>query len=163
MKCPNCKSELQTDHAFCPKCGFDLRIKKTETSNKVASSEEIVDFKEDPELMPPPIVKHEQEQTVTIAYKESYSSGIKTTFIWSTGLTILTILFYYLKGRADIDVLAQNLIAGIISRPLAVFFFAFIISLFFQKKTEKFNSVCTWIMAILTIGELGRWFVIIGG
>lgn len=23
--CPNCKSELATDHSFCPKCGSDLR------------------------------------------------------------------------------------------------------------------------------------------
>jgi len=25
QQCPNCKSELATDHSFCPKCGFDLR------------------------------------------------------------------------------------------------------------------------------------------
>ncbi len=162
MKCSNCKSELQTDHAFCPKCGFDLRIKKTEISNKVASSEVIPDFKEDPELLPPPIVNSEQEQTLTTAYKETYSSGIKTTFIWSSVLSIITVLLYFLKGRADTDVIAQNLIQGIIGRPLVVFFFAFIISFFFQKKTEKFNSVCTWVIAILTIGELARWIVIIG-
>lgn len=26
QKCPNCKKELLSEHAFCPHCGFDLRI-----------------------------------------------------------------------------------------------------------------------------------------
>lgn len=29
QRCPNCKTELVTDHSFCPKCGLDLRSSKT--------------------------------------------------------------------------------------------------------------------------------------
>lgn len=47
MTCPNCKSVLQADHAFCPNCGADLRKQgsgsestevKTETANQVEPS-----------------------------------------------------------------------------------------------------------------------------
>lgn len=158
-KCPNCKAELAIDHAFCPKCGFDLRIKKADTSNKVSNPEEIPELnKEDPELTPPPI----EESTQKKVSMPTYMSAIKTTFIWSIVLSIVTVILYFLKGRADIDVIAKNLIEGIIARPLLVFFFAFIISLFSKKKTKDFNSVCTVVMAILTFGQLLRWIVIIG-
>lgn len=159
MKCTNCKSELQTEHSFCPHCGFDLRIRKPEIANKITNSEEIPPLIEDPELMPPPIENNEQEQTVSSTYKETYLSGIKTTFIWSIVISIITIFIYFLKGRADTDLIAMNLIQGLFARPIGVFFWAFIVSLFFSKKTETFNSVCMVAMTILTVVELVTLFM----
>lgn len=55
-KCPNCKAELVIDHAFCPKCGFDLRVKKIDNSSgdsKVA--EDAPEISEVLELTPPPL------------------------------------------------------------------------------------------------------------
>ncbi len=44
-KCRNCRTELRTDHAFCPKCGFDLRTKKLETINQVITPKVITAIK----------------------------------------------------------------------------------------------------------------------
>lgn len=47
-KCPNCKKKLLTDHAFCPKCGFDLRPDKVSKVNAVTeiSQPEVISYKE---------------------------------------------------------------------------------------------------------------------
>lgn len=37
-KCPHCKAKLLTDHAFCPKCGFDMRPGKTSTVANIVQS-----------------------------------------------------------------------------------------------------------------------------
>jgi hypothetical protein len=37
--CPSCKSTLQTDHAFCPNCGADLRKDKSESESKEVPNE----------------------------------------------------------------------------------------------------------------------------
>jgi hypothetical protein len=151
-RCPQCRTKFLTDHAFCPNCGFDLRINNIDTSNKASGKEETLDSNQDPELRPPPIENDEQQR------KESTRlTGIITTFVWSSALSVITVFLYYLKGRTDIDFILKELIGGTISKPIFVFLVAFIISLFARKKAEMFNSVCTWLMVILTISEIVRW------
>lgn len=41
QKCPNCKKELLTEHAFCPHCGFDLRKNSLEQSMNETKEEAI--------------------------------------------------------------------------------------------------------------------------
>lgn len=140
-KCSNCQFVVEQAFEFCPNCGTKIihELPKQEESSSV----------------PTETVSH---------YKEKHSSGIKTTFIWSIILSLITLLAYTFKGMANVDVVAQTLIQGAFARPLIVLLIAFIISLFFseKKKIGKFNSACTFIMAILTVGEIGRWFVIGG-
>jgi uncharacterized membrane protein YhaH (DUF805 family) len=45
--CSNCKAELVVNHAFCPTCGFDLRL-----SNGTSQSQQNTSS---PEMSPPPI------------------------------------------------------------------------------------------------------------
>jgi uncharacterized Zn finger protein (UPF0148 family) len=59
-KCPKCKAKLITEHAFCPTCGFDLRIKKTaDSSEHIKASEESPKIREILELTPPPLPKND--------------------------------------------------------------------------------------------------------
>ena len=94
-----------------------------------------------------------------------YSHGVKTTLIWSTLLSFATVLIYTLKGSITVNIAAQNLIAGILARPLIVIFIAFIISQFFksqEKQIKKFNSILNFIMLLTSTGEFLRWIVILG-
>lgn len=152
-RCPQCRTKLLTDHAFCPNCGFDLRINKIDASNKESNKEESFGSNEGPELVPSSIGNNEQQQSK----KSTRLTGIITTFFWSAGLSLISAFIYYLRGSADIDFIIKELIGGTISRPIFVFFLAFIISLFARKKAERFNSVCTWLMVMLTISEFVRW------
>ncbi len=152
-KCPHCKTKFLTNHSFCPNCGFDLRINKIDASNKESNKEESLGSNEEPELVPSSIANDEQQQSK----KSTRLRGIIITFFWSSGLSLISAFIYYFKGYKDIDFMIKELIGGTISRPIFVFFLAFIISLFARKKAERFNSVCTWLMVILTISEFVRW------
>lgn len=142
INCPKCSSTIEDTYSFCPKCGTLL---KKEQSSKSAET-----------INPEPI------SIPSSVSKEKYSSGIKTTFIWSTALSLINILLAAFKGLADANLVAENLIQGVFVRPLIVLLLAYIISAFSkskEKQISKFNAVTTYILAILSVGELFRWFI----
>lgn len=97
--------------------------------------------------------------------KGKYISGVLIAIIWSTILSLLTIIFYAIKDMADVDKIASNAVQGVLARPIVVLLIALIFSSFFNpkdKKINKFNTSTKYLMGILTIGEVGRWFVILG-
>lgn len=72
-KCPHCKTKLLTDHAFCPKCGYDMRPGKASIARAVTDSSqpEATLFKEQTErhtnAEQPQITLIEQQ---TVPYKK---------------------------------------------------------------------------------------------
>lgn len=97
--------------------------------------------------------------------KAKYISGVLTALIWSSILSFLTIIFYATKNMADVDRIANNAVQGVLARPIVVLLLALIFSSFFnpkENKINKFNTSTKYLMGILTIGEVGRWFVILG-
>ena len=168
MYCKKCGAEIQDKAKYCPNCGTERnqetlpiveQIKDEEKDNQMESSGLSIEQKAR-------LYEASQGKTnVNPVLKENYSLGVKTTFIWSTGLSLITTLLYSFKGLIDSNKLVDTLVQGVFARPLVVLFIAFIFSLFFSPKANqiiKFNSASRTIMGILSIGELGRWFVIIG-
>ena len=92
--CPKCSTVNENTYSFCLKCGFDFST-----------------------TLEPKAVTYSGVNQVS-AGTVKYSYGVILTFIWSTALTLITILFYAAKGKIDIDRAANNLVQGIIARPL---------------------------------------------
>lgn len=138
IDCPICKAVIANGYNFCPKCGASVVSKPSNQAQKL---------------------------NMHTIEKGKYSLGIKLTFIWSTILSLLTILFYAFKGLVNTNRAIENLVQGVFARPVVVLLIALIISLFFKPKENqisKFNSASKYIMGILSIGEIGRWFVLSG-
>src|SRR5690606_22991966 len=76
-KCLNCKTELQIDHSFCPKCACDLRIKKTEIlSDDSKVSEEEADIRKVLELTPPPLPKSDIQPSANLIDNKAQKQGM---------------------------------------------------------------------------------------
>jgi len=163
--CSNCQAVIEQTYEFCPNCGTRRVIEK--------STKETISDRAD-------IKPTEKAKTISVessgTSKEKYSSGAKTTFIWSSVLSLITLSIYALKGKTviltsdgliagnTIDVITQTLLQGLVVRPLIVLIIAFIISVFYksdEKKIKKYNSVCTTGMALITAYDVIVWFIIV--
>lgn len=79
-KCPNCKAGLQIDHSFCPKCAFDLRIKKKgNLPEKHKVSEEVPEISEALELTPPPLPKSDMQPEAELNDNKLHKQGMFET------------------------------------------------------------------------------------
>lgn len=145
INCSNCDTAIEQTYEFCPHCGTAVASMK---SKYVATHP----AKESRDILGEDAVPH----------KEKYSSGIKTTFVWSIILSIATLGCYTFIEELNVDVVLKTLILGAINRPIIILLIAFIISIFFKtevKKISTFNSSCYYLMTILSLAELLIWSV----
>jgi len=172
--CSNCRKKLLTDHSFCPNCGFDLRDQTVHLSpnqdNKdnqiicsTCGSYNDIHYSFCAKCGGQLKLSDDLTKVVPESHKtESRWAGVRKTFIWSIILSTITTLLYVVKETSPIDHVAQNMVQGIIVRPLVVPLLALIFSSFGlpEKRIDRFNSSCTYMMATLTAAEFFKWIMI---
>ena len=110
-----------TEHAFCPNCGFDLRIK--EEINKVQENQIALNHEN---------VKKASSKNYLIPLLAGVIFSFLSIFIWS---------YIYVGYRFDVNTFFSRLV----NHTVWIFLFPFIISLFFKKakRPNVFSKVVT--------------------
>jgi len=132
-KCPSCKKELFTEHAFCPNCGFDLRIKK-----EINKAQEI-----------PIDLDYENANTTP---KNSYVISLLAGAIFSV-VSIFIWSYVFVGFRFDVN----SFFSRLANHTFWIFLFPFIISLLFKKVKRPivFSRVVT---ATILLGIIFLFF-----
>jgi len=145
-KCPHCKSKLLTDHAFCPKCGADLRQKKASIHPKVIDASQpqetlveksVEPYAEQPqeveiEEQPQPIPAVEEIPEITTAAPKS-AGNYKIPLIVSvvfTAISIFTWCFVFTNGQFDLNIFMGKLV----NNTFWIILVPWLISLPFKKE-----------------------------
>lgn len=162
--CTNCQASVEQTYEFCPNCGTQIVMEKS--TKEKNSSNEVFKTTSKAKFIP----------AENVLSKENYISGIKTTVIWSSILSLIMLSLFALKGKTmvltgdgmitgnTIEVITRTLLQGLVVRPMIVLFIAFTISMFYkttEKKIKKYNSLCTTGMALITAYDSIVWLIII--
>lgn len=129
-RCRSCKAELVTDHAFCPKCGADLRKEKVET--KEVQTETISAEANNP------IRSTDSKAEYRTPFIISLSFTTISIFIWS---------YVYTNWRFNLEVFTSKLI----NNSFWIMLLPFLISLAF-KKPKRLKVYYNMVFLFIAIG-----------
>ncbi len=143
-KCPNCKTKLLTDHAFCPRCGFDLRPAKTPIipvadvgQPKVTPVEEQI----------APVIEDNREVTTGTVIPTVNSKTPLIISVVFTAISIFIWCFAFTNWKFDLNLFMSKLV----NNSFWIILVPWLISRFY-KKEKRTNVHYNMVMGFVGIG-----------